>query len=178
MLSPFIYNSLKKSPHLGEKVTQTIRVPSVEGPTFGLVVNWLYTQNIELAQEERPLRLMEAAKLWVVAEIFLLPSLQNKAIAMAEMALGNRTGDAHSLTEEVEEFCHYAYEAGDESPLKQLALDHVVSKIVPDTVHMWLNALPRGMRDDLTKALVKKLDQVPEHMFQRKPTSQYFVPEV
>ena len=73
-----------------------MKLEDIEGPVFGLMISWLYTKQIEddeedteTAKEEEsdqtiglaksqpfPLRL---AKLWTLAERFLVPSLQNAA---------------------------------------------------------------------------------------------------
>ena len=169
----------KSSDESGQHIMETISFPDIDPLVFGLLINWLYTEKIELS-EDRPLRLIEAAKLWTVADMCLLPTLQNKALTLIANTFANQKGDeVSSLSdEEVKELCHHAFEKSGNTQLKRLAVDHMTQIVTADTIDTWLSVLPNGMLRDLTRELVKKLDNVPEHTFERKSTVQYFVPEI
>jgi len=62
-----------------EGQTQEMVLEDVEPVTFGLVINWLYTQKI-IHPEDNKIQLVETAKLWVLAGRFIIPQLQNEAI--------------------------------------------------------------------------------------------------
>jgi hypothetical protein len=63
--SPFFeaeFNSLMK-----EGRTQTMALEDVESGVFGLLMNWLYTQEVEDA-EEPYVKVAELAKLWTLSQ--------------------------------------------------------------------------------------------------------------
>jgi hypothetical protein len=62
-----------------EGQTQTITLEDVESGVFGLLVNWLYTQKVKDA-EEPYVKATELAKLWNLAQRFIMPVLQNDAL--------------------------------------------------------------------------------------------------
>lgn len=57
----------------------TFESKMIEAPTCGLFVNWLYTQELKYSDGQKP-RMVEYAKLWVLAERFLVPDLPQKLL--------------------------------------------------------------------------------------------------
>jgi len=59
--------------------TQSMRLEDVEIPIFGMLLHWMYFHEIEDKNEED---VMGLAKLWVLGGRFLVPEMQNAAIAL------------------------------------------------------------------------------------------------
>lgn len=101
----------------------------VDGLAFGLMVAWLYTQEIkdedlanesqatgkELAKSSRQLRL---AKLWVLSQRFLVPELQNAVIKKLHPPL-LMYSTAENFWTEIEELVKYVY-SGEYDELRKL----------------------------------------------------------
>ena len=56
-----------------------MRLEDVEIPIFGMLLHWMYFHEIEDKNEED---VMGLAKLWVLGGRFLVPEMQNAAIAL------------------------------------------------------------------------------------------------
>lgn len=164
--SPFLKKAfVSLSNKLGNLDSSTLSLPDVDASAFGLLVNWLYTKNIEVVGG-RQLDLLETARLWTVAALCHVPILQSRALVLVETALATmkRQEVIGPSTQTFKEFCHHAYETSDSTPLKRLAMDQITRLVAVDTIDLWLRTLPRDMINDLTKALVKKLELLLEDM--------------
>jgi hypothetical protein len=177
--SPLVRDAFDASSNQqSEHAMRTMTLPDSDALAFGLLVNWLYTGRIEPAGG-CPLRLIEAAKLWTVAGRCQLPTLQNKALTLIFTAFEDPDGEEVLSPEEddVKEFCRHVYETSDKTPLKRLAVDEMMDIVSTGNVELWLKDLPKGMQGDFTRALVKRLENVPEHTFEDKNAFHYFVPD-
>jgi hypothetical protein len=74
---PFFEAAFNSSTKEGE--TQTMTLEDVESGVFGLLVNWLYTQKAEDA-EEPYVKVEKLAKLWIFAQRCIMPTLRNDAL--------------------------------------------------------------------------------------------------
>lgn len=73
-----------------EGVSQSMNLPEVEAEVFGLLVHWLYEHNIHDETEDNVIdltestsilpKLIQLAKLWLLAQRALMPALQSDAL--------------------------------------------------------------------------------------------------
>lgn len=52
-------------------------IEDIEAPAFGLLVHWLYTRKLKKGEGEDDPGLLLLAKVWALAERFIMPRLQN-----------------------------------------------------------------------------------------------------
>jgi hypothetical protein len=88
-----------------------LQLEEVEGKTFGIFANWLYTQTIEDEDAKVP-SADQLIQLWVLADRLLVPTLQNQAL----LVLDKQRQENHRLPSSSYNF---AYEnTKDNSPLR------------------------------------------------------------
>lgn len=85
----------------------------VDQSTFGLLVNWCYTEKLEHAT--KAVKLVELAEVWTLAERFSMPKLQY--IAMESMCMNHKREVQKTGQLEFRELVDYAYAAKDDSEL-------------------------------------------------------------
>ena len=92
--------------------TQTYKLEDVQVATFEQFVNWLYSKKLEINEEDPDLTL---TKLWVLADKFLIPGLQNDTVRKLDAYYKE---DAITLDAET---LHYVYKhTAENSPLRGL----------------------------------------------------------
>jgi hypothetical protein len=75
--SPFFEAASNSS--MVEGQTQSMKLDDIEKSTFGLFVNWLYTQKIENVDGDE-MTMLKVLQLWNLGQRFLIPQLQNSAM--------------------------------------------------------------------------------------------------
>lgn len=78
-----------------EGTTQTMKLEDVEANVFGILVDWVYTQ--EVADKSKKLDLATYAKLWILADRFLMRRMQNDVMKKVHELLTNSFGDAYGF---------------------------------------------------------------------------------
>ncbi|KAJ5047217.1 uncharacterized protein L3040_003058 [Drepanopeziza brunnea f. sp. 'multigermtubi'] len=152
--------------NFAEGETQTMRLDDVNSETFGLLVDYLYTQQIDVDPKDYDGNIIPLAQLWVIAGRFFMPALQNKI--MNEL----RTMVEWAEEEGLRKFMHFAYEASVErTPLKSLATDMMAWMTPAAGLQIWITKgyLPDGMMADIIMSLKK------DHIFGAKPTRKFGV---
>ncbi|KAH9215322.1 hypothetical protein DL95DRAFT_243131, partial [Leptodontidium sp. 2 PMI_412] len=66
-----------------EGSTQTYALESINESTFALFAEWIYSQKLENSPDKK-LNATDLAALWVLADMFLIPRLQNLAIGLID----------------------------------------------------------------------------------------------
>ncbi len=132
------------------------------GSDFGYFVNWLYTQKLETETGE-PLRLIEHAKLWVLAKRFMVEKLAKTTFKLVEdMVPDNFEGGGNTL----KDFQTFAYEKSEyqpeDTPLKQFAIRKTIRYITPSNKKEVIAGFPEGMLLDFAGALVDRCYAVRE----------------
>jgi hypothetical protein len=115
--SPF-FNAAFNSTMI-EGQTQSMELDDIEADTFGLFVNWLYTQKIERADDTN-LTAEELGKLWILGQRFIIPQLQNKAMSIL-CQQGAIFVDGSLIN-----FCRLAFKAAERTPLQRFSLKELV----------------------------------------------------
>jgi len=132
--SPFFDSAFNGQFEEGE--TQTMTLEDVEHSVFGLLVFWLYVgdmaqreANNEYEYSQTPTQL---SKLWILAERFLMPQLQNDVVNELFWTIANAFSDIERhtlLTGEtarglIEPFIQFAYST-ESTILQELAADRL-----------------------------------------------------
>jgi hypothetical protein len=111
--------------------------------TFGIFSNWLYTQKILDATKERP-DLCILAQVWILADRFLIPNLQDKVMDLLVDILVLKPDQTK---QEYCDFCNVAdqHAEGDpDHPLVVLAAA-VLTWLRDGTLAKYLHLLPRSV---------------------------------
>ena len=116
-----------------EGQTQTYTLEEVIAPVARLLVNWLYTQQLDLLQPEdysqKTKEDLELARLFVIADKLLIPQLQNAIIVLFHKALAAGKDQPVSCVK-------YIWEnTTKENPLRRLILHYCVFYFNP----IWLS---------------------------------------
>ena len=99
--------------------TKTINL-DVDEKAFGILVNWLYTQDIFSENGDQP-SLAPLARLWIMAEEFLMPEFQDQA--MREIYNGVKESGVKSFYQDFGHFTEIACQHGTgDNPLVDIGL--------------------------------------------------------
>jgi hypothetical protein len=92
-----------------------MRLEDVEGNIFGLLVHWMYKQEVEQRHE---IGLLPAGKLWSLADRFMIPELQNSLIIMIrELIIATKSPS------EIAALIVVAYQSKIRTPLRMVVAD-------------------------------------------------------
>ena len=93
-----------------------MHLDDVEPEVFGLFIHWIYYQDIP-NEPTQPGYLLNVARLWVMAQRFLIPRLQNAAIQILNRGfyLGIYTGH--------QSLAPFLWELGKDNPMTRLFID-------------------------------------------------------
>jgi hypothetical protein len=135
--SPFFsaaFNSIFK-----EGISQEMTLEA-DLKVFGVFSNWLYSQTIFDASGERP-GLCTLAHLWMLADRFLIPKLQNEVVDI----LHNMVLNGRRKIVEFGEFCNIVHEyAEGDNPLVRLAAE-VLTWTPHGSLDLYLDLIPRSV---------------------------------
>jgi BTB/POZ domain len=147
--SPFFSVAFNSNSKYAEGATQTMKLPDVDVENFGLFVQWVYNQQIDLDPKERDANILPLAKLWTLAERFLITKLQNKIMDKLRVLV------EFAESQNLKDFLHYAYESKQKSPLKRLAVDRMAWTTTAQALSTWIldEHLPEGMLVDIVMSL-------------------------
>jgi hypothetical protein len=126
----------------------------IEISPFGMFVNWIYYQRIQ-GQEGTPDAVM-LAKLWVLAQPFLISGLQNKI--MCTLYTKSKVFDK-TFWKSFIEFAEYAYKDEDRIKLRKIAAQRVMWVDVEKFEEI-IDKLPQRMYKDLVIACRGPLDSI------------------
>jgi hypothetical protein len=122
---------------------------------FGVFSNWLYTQKI-LDSKGDQLDLGTLADLWILADRFLVPVLQNRVVD----SLYDKLNSGREKVSDFLDFCKVADEhAEGDNPLALLAAS-LLTWSPPGSLDRWLDQVPRSILIKSWQTL--KTVQVPE----------------
>jgi hypothetical protein len=82
--SPFFSAAFNGS--FNEGRTQIMMLEDVDPRAFGILVNWIYTQGVEIDNGTWP-NLVTCAKLWILADRFLMRKMQNDVMVKIHFVL-------------------------------------------------------------------------------------------
>jgi BTB/POZ domain-containing protein len=105
--------------------TQNMELDDVDPQVFGILANWLYSQDVSDAEKKTP-DLVACAELWVLGDRFLMRKLQNDTIKQIYAILNS----AHSRGVPIKfgEFCRIAADTKPEdNPLFKIAVNMLSS---------------------------------------------------
>ncbi|KAE9376530.1 hypothetical protein N431DRAFT_462359 [Stipitochalara longipes BDJ] len=132
-----------------EAATKTMTLSDIDVNDFGLLVHWFYTQQLDLDPKDRDANVLPLAKLWVLAERFLITKLQNNIMDKLRVLV------EFAEKQNLKEFLHYAYISKGKSPLKRLAADRMAWCTTAQALGAWIEHLPEGMLVDIVMSLKK-----------------------
>jgi hypothetical protein len=148
-----------------EAETQTMILEDIEPSIFGLFICWLYSGYVALrkaglkGEETLTQTPVQLAKLWVIAERFMLPKLQNRVIDEIFRAIEVMSRDIESfqLTGEtpaalMEPFIQFAY-TSDAAMLQSVAVDRFAFACSQSMFLEMIDRLPVEAVVDVSKAL-------------------------
>jgi hypothetical protein len=142
-----------------EGQTHTMILEDVDPSLFGLINNWLYTQNL-IDEHGQCLRLIQYAKIWSLARRFLLTELEGDALYCVERACPCVDDEGHPKTgSTLADFLRYAYYEAPEdqrSELHSIAIRKTIKLICPGDVHALMKSMPEDMVPHFVKALVRR----------------------
>lgn len=135
-------------------------IEDVSASTFGLFVHWLYTQALEQTCGS-PLSMLQNAKLFVLAERFMVPSLPQQLLETMESSVDDFDKENTTLSE----FQSYAYGTEPvewkQNPLKKLAILQSMAEMMRNRKGIWMmnggltvEGMPEGMLTDLMEAMI------------------------
>ena len=132
--SPFFENAFNGQ--FIEAKTQTMEMEDINSDVVGLLIHWLYTQNIEFDEEDEApdsvANLLPLAKLWTLADLCLIPTLQNAAATLIHPLLKCAESTA------VKEFSEYAYETEGNIQLKRMIVDKLAWFLSAKELERWM----------------------------------------
>jgi hypothetical protein len=106
--------------------TQKMELDDVDPEVFGILANWLYTQEVSDAEKKTP-DLVTYAKLWVLGECFLMRKLQNDAMKQVYAVLSSARGKSGEAIK-FGEFCRIAaFTKPEDNPLFKIAINMLSS---------------------------------------------------
>ena len=70
-----------------EGETQTMKLDDVDAKLFGIFTNWLYTQDLMNGDGNYLSDIADLAKLWILAQRFLMPRMQNQVMRVLHPAV-------------------------------------------------------------------------------------------
>jgi len=126
-----------------------MRLPDVDSKVFGLLVTWVYQQEIEGGKSQR---LLQLVKLWMLAERCLIPDLQNQVMDLIQAG----------FQDEVLEVVHFVYETSAANVLKK-SLVNKVARLAPARLGEWIDLLPQEMITEVALALNEHCSKLPEN---------------
>jgi hypothetical protein len=158
-----------------EGQTQEMKLEDVDTDLFGILVNWCYSQKFD--HMERDITLVELGRLWTLGDRFLMPTLQNNAMAsiLKPNIKTSREMEPNRLcVVGVQELMEYAYNAyHDDHPLKRAVIGgflHVLTGDRGSTRNGEYGGLiehyfGKGPAQDLLKEFLKHVKaEVPDHI--------------
>jgi len=149
-----------------ESMTKIMDFETPSCDSFGLFVDWIYSQKLGDGEGELPCA-KELVNLWVLADSILVPALQNKAMeAINEHA--TKHADLPSGF-----FVHLYQTTTEESKLRALFIDMFVA--FPNSITN-PHELPYEMLVDIVKATAETHTRQPTR-FSKDKMSKYFVDE-
>ena len=140
----------------------------VEIQPFGLLIHWMYQQEIEGGKDGD---IVQLAKLWLLGERFLIPKLQNEAMDLL-----------YELTEPISpvqmmQLIALVYETKVDFPLRRLVLQRF-TRLPPNNLQQWFEFFPEGMLADVAMAFANHVDGLPAiHKIPKGPVEKYHVEE-
>jgi hypothetical protein len=133
--------------NFAEGQSQVMRLPDVEPATFGFVVEWIYKKSFNDKGT-----IGTAIRVWILADRFLMPTLQNKAMD-AIVANCNTRGDSGFPPVDSGIRCiNQVYEAKGETMLKKVMADKFAFGISKALLEKWKPFLPQDMLIDIMMA--------------------------
>jgi hypothetical protein len=139
-----------------EGQTQSMKFNDIEKGTFGLFVNWLYTQKIENPDGDE-VTMLKLLQLWNLGQRFLIPQLQNSAMPLL-MPRNDTTADMP--------FYRLAFNQVETTPIQRLIIKQFVArahdkfrlgeKDVPGDLMQICVIVGEKMTKDFTRALVEQ----------------------
>ena len=141
--------------HFLESNTKTMNLDDVDPDVFAMLVQWLYTQEIQVASkgdETIEYSVMMLAELWTLGDRFQMRALQNKALLHLYL---NYIADIHlsDYPTIYKNLAHYVYTKFSETelkkcPLKQFVVDQV-GQSDPDSLEEHKGNFPQQIWIDL-----------------------------
>lgn len=150
-----------------EGETQTMKLDDVDAKTFGIFTNWLYTQDLMDGSGEYLIDIADLSQLWILAQRFLMPRMQNQVMRVLHSAL-KRCSDTLLLME----LGRLARKHGSDT-LKSLFLD----KLAAMQCQVTFKNLTGSLEPDtlLELARLMKANQI-GGVTEMKPVKEYIVP--
>jgi len=158
-----------------EGETQTMTLKHAEAPVFGLLVHWLYYQNVKPDKESGSL--MRWSKLWMLGREYLIYKLQNDSMATIYNYLVNFSPITGRVDKKsFKDFIKYLYKNDLEgTPLRQITVDQVASQIPSSQWASWRDDIPQAMWFDITIALKTRIENGYAH--DQRSLNRYLVAE-
>lgn len=103
-----------------EGETQSMTIEDIESSAFGLLVHWIYTQSLKQDQGNDSPSVVLLAKVWSLAERFIMPRLQNVAIDQFRLGL-DRVADL-IIFERLATFA-YGKDLAKDNPIRKLTVE-------------------------------------------------------
>jgi hypothetical protein len=123
-----------------------MRLPDFGPDVFGFVVEWIYKSDFDLGS------VSTAAKLWHLADRFLMPALQNKAMDAIVEKCNEFSDDGLPAVEEGIQCINLIYEAKGEKMLKKVMTDKFAFSLSSNLLEEWRPFLPQEMTADIMMA--------------------------
>lgn len=109
-----------------------MRLGDVDGDVFGLLVNWIYTQQVEHEEMKK----------------YVPPELQNQVMLLLQ------PGIVDDITAKA--LLQHAYEVHESNSLKKMDIKEVSRRISNESFDYWTKEMPESALLDLTRALVAR----------------------
>lgn len=146
--SPF-FNGAFNGPFV-EGQSQEIKFEDVGVEEFGQLVHWMCCGKIEIDK----VGLLTAAKLWCIADRFMIPVLQNVAVKHISVLLALlEIPENENLANNVGKVFQVAYEYGADTELKAILVEFVAGRFDINSIKSWAEYFPKEFLVDITVAL-------------------------
>ncbi|KAH7403726.1 hypothetical protein BKA64DRAFT_707201 [Cadophora sp. MPI-SDFR-AT-0126] len=153
--------------HCVEGESQTMSFDDVHPPTFGVFTNWLYTQALKTRAGDNLDDIWNLTELWILAQRFLMPKLQNQIMLRLYPTLKRYSG-----TRSIKDLGNRASQHKSDM-LKRLHLDKVAAIQCEERFNKLTEDL--GPQDLLQLARLLKAKQI-EGVKEMKPVKEYLLP--
>jgi len=142
-----------------EGQTQSMIIEDADPAIFGLVYNWLYTQNF-VDEHGQALKLLEYTKIWSLARRFLFTELEGDALECVERVGPHVDIEGRPKTgSTLADFQRYAYEDAPEdqrSELQSITILKTIKHTFPGDAHALMKTMPEDMIPQFVKALLRR----------------------
>jgi hypothetical protein len=138
-----------------EGQTQRMTMEDTKPEIFHLLFQWLYSQKIKVQKDS--IDLLVLVKLWDLADLCLMPNLQNEVVDLAYRIINRWQQETIWVTTELFNYLYSSETNGDNSLMKLCLIDSFCYFSTEDSLTETMDLLPSGAWLDVVLTLKRQL---------------------